>query len=591
MAQVFVDLVVLNPDAVSDTLRTAYVYQDTVDVDVLVANPDVQEDTETDGFTYDLEYATGPVPRVGEVTTQDADGDSFNLPFSSYAIGDLGIILVSLRGTNTITISGWTELDQDDALSNVVTGTGGRGGYAVFWRRMTGVEGASVLIEGTDGIGGTLAAPIFVRPESPDDAFGIADFAVWAAGASGTALTFPSVATALTDDLVVMAAFLADDTTSTDPSGSTPTVGLYAGVETQLGADCALWIWSGSAVADEATGARSATAGAAAWHRTITLVVSTSGERATVTEEGAGQDSVSSAVNVTFADQIGAGEDTITYEVVSPIGLITEEGAGEDTPSAYASALAIVTEEGAGEDTVTSAVTGVGGVTVTDLGKGQDLAGANVGSDVGVVTEEGAGEDTITLGQLTVSAIVTEEGAGEDTLTYLGEGSAPTVTEYGLGEESITVAVPLATKIATVLGAGFDAIYATLARLATDEGAGEDLATSSGPPARNLVAVVEAGPQVILTWTLTGLDGSQTDQSVERRDLSVSGAFAEIDTVGDGTTLTYTDVGPFINRHRYEYRIVIVGGLSDGRASDPATAFGVPPHSGRGLLQRLIRGF
>jgi len=97
--------------------------------------------------------------------------------------------------------------------------------------------------------------------------------------------------------------------------------------------------------------------------------------------------------------------------------------------------------------------------------------------------------------------------------------------------------------------------------------------TAEPPAPSNLEATIVAGPQVNLAWSLNSI-ADATDQSIERRDTTAGGAFAQIALVGDGTTEVYAgDVGPFTAKHRYAYRIVIVGGASDGLASNQVAVF------------------
>jgi hypothetical protein len=90
----------------------------------------------------------------------------------------------------------------------------------------------------------------------------------------------------------------------------------------------------------------------------------------------------------------------------------------------------------------------------------------------------------------------------------------------------------------------------------------------------NLVAVVVAGPQVNLDWSMAGITDA-TDVSIERRDVTAGEAFAELATTGDGGAEVYEgDAGPFTPKHKYQYRVVVVGGVSDGLASNVVTVFG-----------------
>lgn len=65
----------------------------------------------------------------------------------------------------------------------------------------------------------------------------------------------------------------------------------------------------------------------------------------------------------------------------------------------------------------------------------------------------------------------------------------------------------------------------------------------------------------------------ETGYSIKRRDVTASGVFAEIDTVGPGVEL-YDDVGPFTAGHRYEWLIEVQGGALDGGESNVVGAFG-----------------
>jgi hypothetical protein len=97
-----------------------------------------------------------------------------------------------------------------------------------------------------------------------------------------------------------------------------------------------------------------------------------------------------------------------------------------------------------------------------------------------------------------------------------------------------------------------------------------------------LTAAVSAGPQADLLWV--DFVGGETNFSIERRDVTAGGAFAEIDTAAADAT-TYSDVGPFTAKHRYQYRVVVVGGPSDGLVSNLVTVFG----GGVGYLRRRRR--
>lgn len=102
-------------------------------------------------------------------------------------------------------------------------------------------------------------------------------------------------------------------------------------------------------------------------------------------------------------------------------------------------------------------------------------------------------------------------------------------------------------------------------------------APPDGPPLD--LAAEASGDNVVLTWT--DLAPDNTDYSIERRDVTAGDPFAEIDTTGDGDAETYTDVGPFTAKHRYAYRVAVVGGTYDGEYSNQVAIFGGSSHVGR----------
>jgi hypothetical protein len=96
---------------------------------------------------------------------------------------------------------------------------------------------------------------------------------------------------------------------------------------------------------------------------------------------------------------------------------------------------------------------------------------------------------------------------------------------------------------------------------------------------QNLAAVKATGPHVDLTWTDHA--SGNTDYSIERRNATDDGAFAQIALTGSGTAESYHDVGAFVAKHRYAYRVVVVGGPSAGEASNEVAIFGAPSLAGR----------
>ena len=82
-----------------------------------------------------------------------------------------------------------------------------------------------------------------------------------------------------------------------------------------------------------------------------------------------------------------------------------------------------------------------------------------------------------------------------------------------------------------------------------------------------LTAAVVAGPQVNLAWTTAGVT-SETGYLIEVRDLTDGDPFAELTTVGADVSVYEGDVGPFTEDHRYQYRVTVLGGPSDGVESN-----------------------
>ena len=98
-----------------------------------------------------------------------------------------------------------------------------------------------------------------------------------------------------------------------------------------------------------------------------------------------------------------------------------------------------------------------------------------------------------------------------------------------------------------------------------------------------LVATLVAGPQVNLSWDITGIV-SESGYSIERRDTTAGASFAEIDTVGANISVYEGDVGPFTAKHRYAWRIAVLGGPSDGEVSNEVALFG-----GTSMMRRIRR--
>lgn len=107
-------------------------------------------------------------------------------------------------------------------------------------------------------------------------------------------------------------------------------------------------------------------------------------------------------------------------------------------------------------------------------------------------------------------------------------------------------------------------------------------AGAAGTVPTDLRGSLLAGPQVRLNWSNTATDA--TNYSVQRRDATAGGAFAEINLAAPGTT-QYDDAGPFTAGHRYQYRIVVVGGAADTQSSNTIMMFENIP------LSRQLRRF
>lgn len=96
------------------------------------------------------------------------------------------------------------------------------------------------------------------------------------------------------------------------------------------------------------------------------------------------------------------------------------------------------------------------------------------------------------------------------------------------------------------------------------------------PPApTDLVLALAAGPQVNVAWSLNGI-ADATNVSVQRRDSTAGQSFAEVHSSAGNATSWAGDAGPFTAKHRYAYRVKIVGGASDGLVSNESAMFGDP---------------
>lgn len=87
--------------------------------------------------------------------------------------------------------------------------------------------------------------------------------------------------------------------------------------------------------------------------------------------------------------------------------------------------------------------------------------------------------------------------------------------------------------------------------------------TGSEIPSLSLAVV--AGPIARFTWEDAVAD--EIGYSLERRDVTAAGAFAEVAAVGPGIE-TVDDAGPFTAGHVYEYRLIVEGGALDGESSN-----------------------
>ena len=89
-------------------------------------------------------------------------------------------------------------------------------------------------------------------------------------------------------------------------------------------------------------------------------------------------------------------------------------------------------------------------------------------------------------------------------------------------------------------------------------------ATETAAAATSLRVAFPAGALAPrLTWEETAVD--ETGYSVERRDVTAAGAFAEIAALGPGLELYDDTLG---DTHTYAYRIKTVGGVFDGEYSN-----------------------
>ena len=103
---------------------------------------------------------------------------------------------------------------------------------------------------------------------------------------------------------------------------------------------------------------------------------------------------------------------------------VSDEGAGEDTASAINTGTATVSDEGAGEDVADGSLAGI--ANVSDEGAGEDMAGTNLI----IVSDEGAGEDTVHSSQPSVDYNTLILRVAPPTTTRLG-GVFSGVCDFG----------------------------------------------------------------------------------------------------------------------------------------------------------------
>jgi hypothetical protein len=466
-----------------------------------------KSDTDTGVGTEDFDLVKPGYPALRGVGAV-ADGAgviSPGLPADT-AVGDLLMMFLETTRTDTITVSGWTELFAQptgtDATENKLQ---------VFYRIATGTDPTATSDPADHAVARILGikAGTF-DPITPFDitAYNIDNFADTTGAIIGATTTVPKCVV-----LVV-------NTTGFDPGSSSAAefsawtnTDLDAFTEridniTAIGSGGGIGVASGMYVGPGTFGNTSVVLVGASYKVGLTIVIAPIPTFISGTDSGSGAEA--SIISLVSPDT-GTGSETPRISLSSP-----DTGAG-----AEASAIAIsLSDTGAGSDT--SAIR----ITASDAGSGADassvsspvsVSDSGTGSDTSVIAYALSGSDSGTGADASVISAAlssTDTGAGADTGT---SGNPVSGADTGVGTDASVISAVLSSSDS---GAGADTSRIFL--VASDSGAGSEASA--------------VGLSFIVTDSGTGVDAS-----IGRASFIVSDSGAGSDS--GGTPITGTDSG------------------------------------------------
>ncbi len=200
----------------------------------------------------------------------------------------------------------------------------------------------------------------------------------------------------------------------------------------------------------------------------------------TVTDVGAGADSIAQILNSLSIADAGSGADLPAISVNVPV---TDSGQGADVVGAIAALLSVI-DAGSGADLPAISVN----LNVADSGSGADAVSV-IAEILKTVTDAGTGMDAI--GAISVNVPVTDSGQGADVigaiaalLSVIDAGSCAdlpaisvnlNVADSGSGADAVSVIAEI-LKTVTDAGTGMDAIGSISVNVpVTDSGQGADV--------------------------------------------------------------------------------------------------------------------
>ena len=219
------------------------------------------------------------------------------------------------------------------------------------------------------------------------------------------------------------------------------------------------WAWR-----RQLTDAEAASVSANPWQlfaprRLLVPVAAGGATQVSVSDSGAGTDTVS-ATGTTARTDSGAGTDT-----VSTTGSTARTDSGVGTDSVSTSRAASLSDSGTGTDAVST----TGTASISDSGTGTDAISVDTGSTPISVSDSGTGTDTVSA---VVSLSADDSGAGTDTVAAAVALSA---SDSGIGTDDISVSVGDTPVSLSDSGAGTDTVSAAVDLGAEDSGAGTDV--------------------------------------------------------------------------------------------------------------------